>query len=149
MRKFKFKLKTPLKVKKIKEKINRQRLASAIAREHQEKKALKLLYEERTDLDANMQGYLRSFVKISELCKINNYLLNIDNQIELQKKSVSKAKKNSNNTRLSFIKSKKERQILEKIKQKTFTLYMREANSEEQKVSDEIAISNFCRREVE
>lgn len=149
MRKFKFKLKTPLKVKKIKEKINRQRLASAIAREHQEKKALKLLYEERTDLDANMQRYLRSFVKISELCKINNYLLNIDNQIELQKKSVSKAKKNSNNTRLSFIKSKKERQILEKIKQKTFTLYMREANSEEQKVSDEIAISNFCRREVE
>lgn len=149
MRKFKFKLKTPLKVKKLKEKMSRQQLASAIARENQEKRILRLLHKEKSNLDANMQKSLRTSIKVDELYKINNYLLNLDNKIKLQGNLVSKAKKNCHDSRLSFIKSKKERQILEKIKQKTFALYMQEANSEEQKISDEIAISNFCRREVE
>lgn len=149
MRKFKFKLKTPLKVKRLREKMSRQQLASAIARENQEKRILRLLHKEKSNLDADMQKSLRNFIKVDELYKINNYLLNLDNKIKLQGNLVSKAKKNCHDSRLSFIKSKKERQILEKIKQKTFTLYMQEASREEQKSSDEIAISNFCRREVE
>lgn len=149
MRKFKFKLKTPLKIKQMKEKIKKQKLATAIIRQNYEKKQLKTLLLQKVDLDSALQKNLKSFIKVEELYAHKNFLQDLNKQIKHQKKSVSKAKKEYLKSRLSFIETRKERQILEKLKQKSFTLYMDEINREEQKVSDEIAISNYCRREVE
>lgn len=149
MRKFKFKLKTPLKVKQMEEKVKKQKLAAAIARQNYEKKLLKTLLTQRLALDSDLQKNLEISIKVEELYVYINYMETIKRQIENQKKSLFKAKEDCNKTRSSFIESRKERQILEKIKQKSFKTYIEEINREEQKLSDEIAISNFCRREVE
>lgn len=146
MKKFKFKLYTPLKVKNIVEKVKKQELAEAITLKKQEEDNLRFYINKSLETRKSFETLLLSSnVRTSDLTVFNNYIDDMDNKIESQQKKVEQASEKCTEKRISFIKAKQEKEILEKLKSKQFKLYKQSINHEEQKTCDEIAVINYCR----
>lgn len=149
MRKFKFKLQTPLKVRQLIEQTNKQKLSQAIALKKREEQDLNKLQEADLMVRAQLDSHLADFINSADLTFFHEYLTDLGFRIKRQREKVQEAEKLYELARLAFIASRKERKVLERVKEKKFELYLIDANREEQKISDEMAILNACRKEGE
>lgn len=147
MKKFNFRLNTPLRIKQLREQIEKQKLAKAIVEMDREANYLKYLESTNKNLHETMQTKLLNSVKAKSLSFYETYSADIISLINRQKTTVKQVNKIYEKTRLSFLESRKERQVLENIKQKKYDDYYKKTNREEQKISDELSNVNFSRRE--
>lgn len=147
MKKFSFRLETHLKVKKIIEEIRKQKLAEAILLKLKEEDRLNNLLRTDSKIKRKLESSLSDSVKVLDLTLFNTYIDDLNSSIKSQKITVDNAVAAYNQSRMSFIEIKRERQIFEKIKEKRFGAYLIEVNSEEQKNSDESAATRYIFRE--
>jgi flagellar FliJ protein len=98
---------------------------------------------------AQLDSHLADFIKSADLTFFHEYLTDLGFRIKRQREKLQEAEKLYELARLAFIASRKERKVLERVKEKKFELYLIDANREEQKISDEMAILNACRKEGE
>lgn len=149
MKKFKFKLETPLKIKKINEEIRKQKLAEAINIKNKEENRLKALIRIDSDIKSELKYSLQESLKAKDLSLLAAYMSHIKSDIHAQEITFKNAMMAYEKTRLSFIDIKKERQIFEKIRENKLNSYFKEINLEEQKITDEAAANRhgFLRRQ--
>ncbi|HHW02866.1 MAG TPA: flagellar export protein FliJ [Thermoanaerobacterales bacterium] len=147
MKKFRFKLETPLRVKKITEEICKQKLAEAIIAKSREEERLNHLLQTNSKIISELQSLLSSSIRIKEVSLFNTYIDDLNSRIKSQKNSLDNAIEAYKYSWMSFIEKRKERQVFERIKEKRFKAYIKEMNSEEQKNSDESAATMYIFRE--
>ncbi|MDD4569160.1 MAG: flagellar FliJ family protein [Tepidanaerobacteraceae bacterium] len=147
MRKFYFKLTTPLRIKQLREKIEKYKLAETIITKDTEENYLDKLKLINTDIRGNIKKNIISSVKIKTLIDYDTYSLHLLSCINAQKVVVEQTHEVYEKTRLSFLKARKEKQILERLKEKEHDDYFKEINREDQKHSDELANINYSRLE--
>ena len=133
MKKFNFRLNTPLRIKQLREQIEKQKLAKAIVEMDREANYLKYLESTNKNLHETMQTKLLNSVKAKSLSFYETYSADIISLINRQKTTVKQVNKIYEKTSLSFLESRKERQVLENIKQKKYDDYYKKTNREEQK----------------
>lgn len=146
MKKFKFKLSTPLKIKQMKEEIEKQKLAESITKKNHELSRLNELKQEKLDTRENLKEALNSSTKITDLNDFGAYMVNLKSLVQKQQTVVAQAEELYELTRQSYIESRKEKEILEKLEEKSFQAYFRELDRVEQKISDESASLAYNRR---
>ena len=106
MKRFKFKLETPLKVKQTIEKIKKQQLYEAISLKRREEKRLAELVNVRNDVVSNIQILKQDSTDIRTLFFADLYMRHIETLIEEQKQVVNKANCAYDDKRQSFLESK-------------------------------------------
>jgi len=144
MKKFKFRLQTPLKIKQMVEDINKQELLKAIIKKNEEQKRLEDIYRIR---DYNQKQLAKDIcqnsIKVGDIKYYETFLSYLLQSAKQQQKKVIEAESLYEHRRLSFIESKKNRQILEKLRDKKLEVYNLMVQREEQKMSDQIASVRF------
>lgn len=95
----------------------------------------------------SLENELESFNKVDHKnldisrLKFNNlYKQNLENQISIQEARVEEISHELENMRLELVSAQKDRKIMEKFKEKDFTIYKNDIKAMEQKELDEIAI---------
>ncbi|ADL07860.1 flagellar export protein FliJ [Thermosediminibacter oceani] len=146
MKRFKFNLNTPLRVKQKIEQIKKQQLMQAIITLEREKYELKILEESKAAVKVNLEQKMRESLKAAELPFFEACINTLDLKVKKQKYKVAGAHERYNKAVDDFISSKQEREILEKLKDKRFGAYLIESNREEQKILDDIASLAYFRR---
>lgn len=147
MKKFKFQLNTPLKVKRTLEDVKKLELAEALSVKNHEENRLRCLEHAETSLREEMFASLSTTAKIKQLRVYAGNIYKIRTDADLQRLAVQNAKNAYESAIESYMASKKDRQILEKLKEKQYHHHIQEFNRYEQKQSDESAINSFSRRE--
>ena len=146
MKKFKFRLQTPLKIKQMIEDINKQELIKAIIKKNEEQKRLQILCELRDYNQERLTADLcNGSLRIQEIKYYEYYLNYLFDATKQQQKNVIEAEQLYEHRRHSFLELKKNRQILEKLRDKKLEIYKLMLQHEEQKISDQIASERFTR----
>jgi flagellar FliJ protein len=147
MRKFKFRLQTPLKVKLIKEKMARQEFLRALVVKQGEEDVLRLLNQKYSDTKKTLGELNQGYVNIGHLMDFDIYSNALRGKIKDQREAVKRSEIVCDSTRSGYIEAKKEKQVLEKIREKRHHKHVKSINREEQKLSDEIAENLFSRKD--
>jgi len=148
MNRYKFKLQRVLDVKNIYREKRRRELQNSMTKLTREENVLKGLSE---NLDGSQNEMKKKRMKtmtgfeLSFYYKYFNYLSAL---IDVQNKKIAQAKNEVTKRREKLIEATKEKEILEKLKERTWESYSRELKKEEQKLSDEISSNNFFRKNV-
>ncbi|TYP59929.1 flagellar export protein FliJ [Thermosediminibacter litoriperuensis] len=146
MKRFKFNLNTPLRVKQKIEQMRKQQLMEVILTLEREKNELKILEENKAAIKVNLEQKMRDSLKAAELAFFEACINTLDLKVKNQKYRVAGALERYNKAVDVFISSRQERQILERLRDKRFGAYLVEFNREEQKALDDIASLAFFRR---
>jgi len=147
MKKFYFRLETPLRIKQLKEKMEKQKLSQALYRKSLEEQRLAKMKLTKKRVCEEMDNRLYNSVEIRELSDLNAFANKMDELIENQKEIIVQVNEVYEQSKKDFLKSRIERQIYEKIKELQFIEYNKMFNMEEQKISDEIGSINYSRLE--
>ncbi|WP_213951238.1 MULTISPECIES: flagellar export protein FliJ [Tepidanaerobacter] len=147
MKKFSFRLETPLRIKELKEKIEKQKLAEAINEKNKAEKSLTQLELSKKDTWEKIEKQLYDSIKTNVLSDFGVYSAHISSKIDRQKIVVKNTHRFYEERVHSYIISRREKQILEKVKEKKFAVYNKNLNAEEQKITDEVANINYDRLE--
>lgn len=137
MPKFSFKLQTLLKVKTQQEDNLKNELGKAIRKLEEENSILRRIEFEKNKYIFEFNEKSRK-TTVNNLIKFNNYISHLTNKIMLQKENINLASHNVDKVREDLIKIVKEREILDKLKDKKYAEYLIEQNKDEQKINDEI-----------
>lgn len=153
MRRFSFRLETPLKLKLQEE--ERQKSAVAACQEAYQQNLVRLeeLKQSLVELQAKLReaaalkGSLDQIkpLDLNQLSIMQGYIPVLLNKINLQQEQVALALSNLEEVRKGLIKIMKDRKILEKLREKALVQYQLELNREEQKNLDELATVNYLR----
>ncbi len=137
MPKFNFKLQTLLKVKNQMEDNLKNDLGKAVHKLEGEKVKLRRLEFEknRNILDFNEKSKKTA---VHNLIKFNHYLSFLAVKIQDQKENINFASRNVDKIREELIKIVKEREILDKLKEKDYDFFLKEQLKDEQRLNDEI-----------
>lgn len=103
---------------------------------HQQKLVLSKLENQMDTL--NKEGY--KSLDVHKLRFNNLYKQNLENQIDVQNERIEWTSNELEDMRLDLVSAQKDRKIMEKLKEKDFTLYKNNLKVLEQKELDEIAI---------
>lgn len=141
MKKFRFNLEAPLKVKKIHEDLCKQKLAEAIRRKLKAEEHLSYLISAEAKAKDDLKDKLLNSVKVEDLCLFDTYIYDLNSCIQIQKTALNNATLAYDQCRNDFMRKRKDRQVIEKIKEKRYMAYLKEINSDEQKISDELALA--------
>jgi len=147
MKKFRFRLETPLRIKQLKEKMEKQKFSQALYRKRTEESLLADMQLAKANARGEMENKLLNSVQIRELspfCLFERKMLDL---IENQEDVVKQVSEICEERRKDFLKSRIERQIYEKIREYQYKEYNIMVNKEEQKISDELASINYSRLE--
>ena len=137
MAKFNFKLQTLLKVKTQIEDNLKNDLGKAMYKLEEEKAKLhRLEFEKNRNIFEFNQKSRKTTVK--NLIQFNHYLSFLAAKILDQKENINLASRNVDTIREELIKIVKEREILDKLKEKKYDLYRKEQLKDEQRLNDEI-----------
>jgi flagellar FliJ protein len=147
MKKFKFRLHTPLKIKYIKEKMAKQKFAQALLVRQCEAQKLAFLKEQDTALQDGLREVTKDFVSVSQLLDHHVYSNALRRIIKDQEEEVKLAENNCMSSRRDYIEARKEKQVLEKVKEKKYEKHIKSLDKEEQKQSDEAAVNLFNRKD--
>lgn len=137
MAKFSFKLQTLLKVKSQQEDNQKNELGKAIRRLEEENAMLRRLEFEKNRYIFEFNESSRK-TTVDKLIKFNNYISHLTTKIILQKENINIAASIVDKVREELIKIVKEREILDKLKEKKYEAYLLEENRAEQKLNDQI-----------
>ncbi len=147
MKKFRFKLATPLRIKRLREKIEKQKFAKAVLTKNRAKNRLVELEQTKNKVYDGIKQNLSISIKSEVLFEYGAYLADLRSAINTQENVIEQAVDAYKRGRESFIESRKERKIYEKIKEKELSNYNIETSKEEQRISDELASTNHSRLE--
>jgi flagellar FliJ protein len=147
VKKFKFSLETPLKIKQMVEDIEKQKLLKAIAKKEQKEKQLAELLAITRDAKHQLAHRLSENAKMADINSYDIYLYNLYHRLKEQQRKLKDAVKTCEHRRHTFLESKKNRQVLEKIRDTKLVVYNLNIIREEQKISDEITSVRYNRLE--
>lgn len=147
MKKFHFRLSTPLRIKQLREKIEKQKLAEAVIERDKQKNHLAALELTKRNIQEMIDENLFTSVQMKVLSDYGVYAADMTTLIDTQRDAVKQAIEVYENKRLSFLGYRQERQIFERIKEYKYSDYNKKMNKEEQKISDELANINHSRLE--
>lgn len=148
MARFSFKLQTLLKVKIQREESLKNELGKAVQKLEEEKAKL-----HRLEFEKNR--YIYEFNKksrrtsVNDLIKYKGYIALISSKILIQKENINLVTRNVDKIREELITIIKEREILEKLKEKKFKEFLKEELKDEQRLNDEIISFNQIDRYAE
>ena len=137
MAKFIFKLQTLLKVKIQMEDNLKNDLGKAIQKFEEEKAKLRRLEFEKSRYIMEFNEKSRK-TTVNNLIKFNNYISFLAVKILNQKENINLASRNVDKIREELIKIVKEREILDKLKEKKYGVFQKELLKDEQRLNDEI-----------
>lgn len=137
MAKFNFRLQSVLNVKNQQEDNLKNELGKAVQKLEAEKHKLRRLEGELSDLVHEFNEKTKK-TTVHALIEFNEYMSLLNSKIKLQKENVNKAVKNVDKVREELVKAVKERQILDKYKEKKLEEYLQEQKRLEQLTNDEI-----------
>ena len=143
MAKFVFKLQPLLNVKQQMEDNLKNELGKAIKQLEKEKAVLAEREDEKSRCIAEFNEKAGRGISVKTMRDYNVYILHLSERILLQKENVKLASNNVDKIREELLKIIKEREILEKLKEKKFAEFLEEQLKEEQKINDEI-VSYKC-----
>ncbi len=146
MNRFNFRLQRVLDIRETVEELKKRNLEKSI-------KALNDEFTRLTEMSLTLESSQnRLRVKISgrlnviEIQSYFDYFNMLNKLIDLQEHRIDDAKKVVTSKRDELIKATKEKKILEKLKEKAWSLYKVEMGREEQNLIDEIAIQKFKKK---
>ena len=147
MSKFVFKLQPLLKVKTQMEDNLKNELGKAIKKLEDEKAKLRRLEFEKNRyiLEFNEKSKKTT---VNNLIKFNNYIFFLSDNICLQKENINLASSNVDKIREELIKIVKEREILEKLREKKHEEFNKEQLRDEQRLIDEIVSFKQIHRDM-
>ena len=137
MAKFIFKLQTLLKVKIQMEDNLKNDLGKAIQKLEEEKAKLRRLEFEKSRYIMEFNEKSRK-TTVNNLIKFNNYISFLAVKILNQKENINLASRNVDKIREELIKIVKEREIMDKLKEKKYGVFQKEQLKDEQRLNDEI-----------
>lgn len=137
MAKFNFKLQTLLNVKSQQEDNLKNELGKAIQKLEKEKAKLSRLESEKDSYISEFNKKSRK-TTVDKLIQFNGYISFLTEKIKLQKENVNYALQNVDKIREELIKTDREREILDKLKEKKYEIFRQEQLREEQVLNDEI-----------
>jgi flagellar FliJ protein len=147
MKKFYFRLSTPLRIKKLRENIEKQKLAEAvIEKDKAENRLVELEVTKKNTLEG-IKKRLSTSVETKVLSDYDVFAAEMISLIDMQKDIINQVSEVYEKRRLSFLDHRRERDIYEKIKEKSYNDYNKKMNKEEQKIIDELANINHSRLE--
>jgi len=147
MKKFYFRLDTPLRIKQLKEKIEKHKLSQALYKKHTEEKRLAKMKLTKKNICEEIDKKLLTCVEIRDLSDFSVFAREMFGLIENQENIIKQAKEVYEKSKKNFLRSRIERQIYEKIKEHQYMEYNKMFNREEQKINDELANINYSRLE--
>lgn len=149
MAKFSFKLQSLLNVKIQQEDNLKNEMGKAVQKLEREKERLLQLEEEKEGYISELKGNVTKKITVDKIRKYTVYISFISDKIKAQKDNVNFAQKYVDKIREELVKMLKERQILEKFKEKKYEHFLQEQIKEEQKINDEITSYKYMRKESE
>jgi flagellar FliJ protein len=149
MAKFKFKLQPLLNVKLQQEDNLKNELGKAVRKYEDEKELLLQLEDEKERYINELNGNSEQRITVDKIRKYTVYISFLSDKIKLQKDHVNKALEYVDKVREELVKTLKERQILEKFKEKRYAQFLREQLKEEQKINDEITSYRYSEKDNE
>lgn len=145
MTKFSFKLQSLLNVKQQLEDNFKNELGKAIQVLESEKDLLCALENELEECRQDLGKGFKGKITVENIKKYNLYIESLSIKIKAQNDRVNKARKYVDKIRDELLKVVKDRQILEKYKEKKYSDYMQELVKDEQKTNDEITSYKFAK----
>jgi flagellar FliJ protein len=146
MAKFKFKLETVLKVKIRVEDLRKRELRLAEIQRDQAHKQLLLRQAEVTQTLDNFREDLKRRIDVRQAVNYERFLRWLNKQVELAAAHLEQCQRQVAEARNKLIEAAKERQILEKLKEKEYEAYKREEQRLEDQFLDELGTGNFIRQ---
>jgi len=145
MKRFNFSLETPLRIKQLKEKIEKQELSQAIFKKRMEENRLYELNNVQKNTRIALDKKLLSSANIKDISEYGIFAIDLSFLIKNQQDVVKQAEEVYEKSKENFLRCRRERQIYEKLKEQRYTEYNFMLNREEQKISDELANVNYSR----
>lgn len=146
MAKFQFKLETVLKVKIRVEELRQRELRYAELQRDQAKRQLELRQAEVVQALNNFREDLTRRIDVREAVNYDRFIRFLNKQVELAATHLAECERQVAEARNKLIEAAKERQILEKLKQKAYEEYKLEEQRLENKFLDELGTGGFIRQ---
>jgi flagellar FliJ protein len=146
MPKFKFKLETVLKVKIRVEELRQRELKVAENQRDQAKRQLMLRQTEVAQALNNFREDLTRRIDVREAANYDRFLRWLSKQVELAAAHLAQCERLVEEARNKLVEAAKERQILEKLKEKAYEEYKLEEQRLENKFLDELGTGSFIRQ---
>lgn len=146
MTKFKFKLETVLKVKTRIEELRQKELSEA---EYRREQAHRQLLLRQAEVDRTLNNYgedLQRRIDVRQAVNYDRFLIWLNKQVDLAAVHLEQCVRQVAEARSRLIEAAKEKQILEKLKEKAFEEYQAEELRLENKFLDELGTGGFVRR---
>jgi flagellar FliJ protein len=135
---FVFRLQSLLDLKRNIEEDIKLKFGMAVKELERNKSILKSIEKEKY---ANMEEFTQKASKklfVIELMEYSKYISYLNQKAEIQKENVKKAEDYVDKIREELVKAAKEREMLERLREKRYEKFLREQQQNEQKLSDEI-----------
>jgi len=142
---FNFKLENILKVKKLREDLEKAQLASLQNRYQEEENCLQNLQLTYKNHQAQLREKQNHLITIQELSLYGHYFNKTSDQINNQEKVLNNLEEELREQREKLLGKVRERKVLENLKQKEYQEYKKLVLHQEQGFLDEIATNNFTR----
>ncbi len=146
MAKFKFSLRNYLDLKEKIEEQKKMEYGRALNKLEQEKQKKERMVEERNAEISNFREDIMQAVKPATIRMHNDYIGALKHRIKEQEVVVKGAQRHTEGKRLELVKAVQDRKMLEALKDKAYTEYIREEKLAEQKVVDEIVSYKYNNR---
>jgi len=145
LEKFNFKLENILKVKKIKEDLEKAQLVVLQNRYQEEEKHLDNLQDSYAAYQDQLRTKQGQLMTVSELSMYKYYFKKQTQEINKQEEIVANLEQEVSKQREELVSKVKERKIMENLKQKKLSEFHKMILGKEQVFLDEIATNNFVR----
>jgi len=147
MDKFVFKLESLYNYRQRLEELSRKDLSLAVAQLEEEEKKLDRLREVYRKSSAEMDEKKMNGGGLEEIGLYSNYIEGLRLHISEKEKLIAEYRAVFEQRRDEFIEVSKDRQVMEKLKERSLESYTREKERQEQKDTDEIVSGRFARGE--
>jgi flagellar protein FliJ len=134
---FKFRLQRVLEVREKEEDEKKNRFAEITKKLQEEHKRLDSLHSDMEEVKTRKNKLASQNIKVDQLLSYSYYMENLKQNIEKQHNIVEKSEKEMENARVELLEAAKDKQVLEKIKDKNFEDYKYGLKREEDKMTDQ------------
>jgi flagellar FliJ protein len=149
MKAFEFSLQKLLDVKLAKEQACEQRLALA-QRELDQQRAVLREWQQRLEQEvAIIEGFDGRKLTPREVIEHIRYMDQVQEQIRLQAEQILACEEKVNEVREELCRLLQERKGLDKLSEREYLRWLKEVRRQEQRLTDEAAVTGHCRRQVE
>lgn len=146
MAKFIFKMQSLLNIKLQMEDSLKNEMGKAVQRLELEKQILSDMENERIELISQFNDQSQKNISVNKLREYSAYISHLKDKMEDQKENINKVQKIVDKYREELIKIMQERQMLEKLREKKYTEFLREQFDKEQKLIDEVTSYKYSSR---